>query len=95
LPESRKIEITRNVKFLESNLNTPRFSSEDCYPEDTFKGEKVVDNNINVEMFSERPGTSSENLKRWSRNEGKSMKKTKPMIKRRSYKLEKEGAPVS
>ncbi|KMQ89436.1 retrotransposon unclassified [Lasius niger] len=33
LPESKKIEITRDVRFLENNSRTPKVPSEDFYPE--------------------------------------------------------------
>ncbi|XP_072758710.1 uncharacterized protein [Anoplolepis gracilipes] len=57
LPKSRKVEITRDVRFLENDLGTSDKSSESFYPEDAVQDrsidQKVIDGDIDIEMISE------------------------------------------
>lgn len=66
LPESRKVEITRDVKFLEDSLDASKTSSEDFYPEDASRiqsvDQKVTNDNVDIEMISEPLNAAPENL---------------------------------
>lgn len=65
LPNSKRVEITRDVKFLENSLKAPRMPCEDFCSEDTSLNRSVDQNktkNINVELFSEPLDMGQEDL---------------------------------